>query len=426
MKVAIAGGGFSGTMAAVEVLRCVPGAHVTLIEKRRAFAQGAAYSTRSFSHLLNVRAKGMSAFADAPGHFADWAQAEGLGGPESFVPRREYRRYLEGVLAEAQAEAGERLRLIEDEAVAAEGGTLVLASGERLDFDVLVLAGGNYPGRLPAAGLEGVDDPWSAAGAAAIAALAGETRGVLLVGTGLTMVDVALALDDAGFRGRITALSRRGLVPRPHEEPGAPPLAWDPPARLSALLRQLRGAEGPWRPVVDGLRPRTVSLWQGFSDAEKSRFLRHLRPYWDVHRHRIAPDVAARIEALRSAGRLEVLAGRVSGVEGDEVTIALRGGRGEIVRSIATAINCTGPEGRIARVSDPLIRQLLADGRLRADALGLGLDVDDLSRAIGADGAPSPHLFALGPLTRGVSWEIVAVPDIRGQVRRVAEAIAAY
>ncbi|MEA3037132.1 MAG: hypothetical protein QOH04_2909 [Sphingomonadales bacterium] len=403
-------------MAAVEAKRACPAAEVSLVEKSGRFAAGAAYGTVSPSHLLNVRARSMSAFADAPDDFAAWLARDGLGGSETFARRRDYARYLAEILDPAE------VRRIEGEAVAIEEGALVLASGERLAFDALVLAGGNYPGRTPArVGIETLDDPWGPGGAEAIARLADQADDLLLLGTGLTMVDVALSLADAGFRGRITAVSRRGLVPRPHEEPPSPPLEAPPPARLGALIRYLRGLR-PWRAGVDSLRPYSIDLWRGFTPAERSRFLRHARPWWDVHRHRIAPPVAARIAALREAGRLEVLAGRVR-QEGGEIAIALRGG-GALRRRFAAAVNCTGPEGAIARVEDPLIRQLLASGLARPDPLGAGLDVDEDSLLVGADGNPSPRLFAVGPLTRGAFWEIVAVPDIRRQVRDVVRAIA--
>jgi uncharacterized NAD(P)/FAD-binding protein YdhS len=162
-------------------------------------------------------------------------------------------------------------------------------------------------------------------------------------------------------------------------------------------------------------------LWKGLSEPERRRFLRHLRPWWDVHRHRIAPPVADRIDRMRESGRLEIEAARIVSVEGEWVTLARRGG-GEIRRRFDAVVNCTGPEGDIGRIADPLIRSLLASGRAKADSLGLGFEVDDDSRLVGS--APSPVLYALGPLTKGMFWEIVAVPDIRGQAARVAEAVA--
>jgi uncharacterized NAD(P)/FAD-binding protein YdhS len=418
MRVAVVGGGYSGTMAAVEIARALPGADVCLIEKRDRFAAGAAYSTSSPSHLLNVRARSMSAFAEDPDHFTRWLQSEGLGGWDTFARRRDYHRYLAAILD------GAAVRRVAGEAVAIRGSELALASGEAIAFDALVLAGGNYPGRLPARlAIKTIDDPWSAAGLEAIALLARQEGEVLLAGTGLTMIDVALTLDDAGFGGRMLAVSRRGLVPRPQEGSPDAPLAGEPPPRLMDLVRHVRAGR-PWRAAVDSLRPHSAALWQGFGESEKRRFLRHLRPWWDVHRHRIAPAVARRIEALRASGRLEVAAGRIGAGSGEETIVALRGG-GTLRRRFVAAVNCTGPEGNIARVEDPLVRQAIASGRARPDRLGLGLEVDGESRLIDADGAASPCLFAVGPLSKGAFWEIVAVPDIRHQLLGVARTLAA-
>ncbi len=415
MRVAIVGAGYSGTIAAVEIARAAPGAEIVLIEKSGHFARGAAYGTTSPGHLLNVRARNMSALAGEPMHFADWAAGEGHG-PDSYVPRRDYRRYLARLL-----DAAPGVARVTGEAVAVEDGGVRLASGDRVGCEAAVIAGGNYPSRLPAAfGTQAIHDPWSPEGAEAVAKAAERGGDLLLVGTGLTMVDMAVSLEEACFSGRILAASRRGLMPRAHVSPAAAALEWEPPARLADLLRSVR-ARKPWRASIDGLRPHSIALWQGLTEPERRRFLRHLRPWWDVHRHRIAPQVAARIEAIRASGRLEIAAARVARVEGDLVTLTRRGG-GEIRRRFGAVINCTGPEGDIARIRDPLIRNLLDSERARPDRLGLGFDVDPDSRLSGS--GASPALYALGPLTKGAFWEIVAVPDIRGQAAGVAKAIA--
>ncbi|HLL30887.1 MAG TPA: FAD/NAD(P)-binding protein [Allosphingosinicella sp.] len=414
MRVAIVGAGYSGTIAAVEIASAAPGASIVLIEKSGRFAQGAAYGTTSPGHLLNVRARNMSALARDPDHFAGWAADEGYGS-DDYVPRRDYRRYLAGLLDGA---AG--VERVTGAAVAVEDGAIALESGERFECEAAILAGGNFPSRLPAEfGPGAIHDPWGPQGAEALDRAAARGGELLLVGTGLTMVDMAVSLEEAGFAGRITACSRRGLVPRAHVSPPAAALDWEPPARLGDMVRAVR-ARTPWRSSVDGLRPHSIALWQGLEEAEQRRFLRHLRPWWDVHRHRIAPAVAARIEAMRCSGRLEVAAGRIVRVEGEKVTIARRGG-GELRRSFGAIINCTGPEGDIRRVGDPLIRGLLASGRARPDRLGLGLEVGRDSRVAG--GGPSPALYAVGPLSRGAFWEIIAVPDIREQVAGVAKSV---
>ena len=424
--VAVVGGGYSGTIAAAELARA--GVQTVLIERSGNFAAGAAYGTSEPAHLLNVRAKNMSAFAAECDHFSAWVEKEGLGEGETFVPRRDYRRYLARIL-EAAVRTG-RVELLTGDVLAAGGGHLLLAGGQRLPCRAVVLAGGNYPSRLPAflRGPDAVENPWGPEGAAALKRLAKQGGDVLLLGTGLTMVDVALTLSNAGFGGRMIATSRRGLVPRPHEQPGVEPLPAPRPGSLREMTRNLRAvaeAEG-WRAAVDSLRPVAQSLWMGLSEAEKRRFLRHLRPWWDVHRHRIAPPVAACIAVLQREGRLEILPGRISGFEAGTVSISRRGGGSEVRRQVSGVVNCTGPEGAIGRVDDPLIRHLLSSGQARADSLGIGLDVDCASRVIAADGTASTSLYAVGPLTRGILWEIVAVPNIREQARDVAEAIAAY
>ncbi|HEY0085419.1 MAG TPA: FAD/NAD(P)-binding protein [Allosphingosinicella sp.] len=424
--VAVVGGGYSGTIAAAELART--GVQTVLIERSGSFAAGAAYGTAEPAHLLNVRAQNMSAFAAECDHFSTWVENEGLGDGETFVPRREYHRYLAHIL-EAAVRTG-RVELLNGDVLAADGGHLLLAGGQRLPCRAAVLAGGNYPSRLPVflRGPDAVENPWGPEGAVALKRLAKQDGDILLLGTGLTMVDVALTLSNAGFPGRMIATSRRGLVPRPHEQPGVKPLPAPPPGSLREMTRDLRAAAeaGGWRAAVDSLRPVAQSLWMGLSEPEKRRFLRHLRPWWDVHRHRIAPPVAARIAALQREGRLEILPGRISGFQADTVSIACRGGGSEVRRQVSGVVNCTGPEGAIGRVDDPLIRHLLSSGQARADSLGIGLDVDCASRVMGADGAASTRLYAVGPLTRGIFWEIVAVPNIREQARDVAEAIAAY
>ncbi|HEX8622811.1 MAG TPA: FAD/NAD(P)-binding protein [Allosphingosinicella sp.] len=418
MRVAIVGAGYSGTVAAAEVARASPGAEIFLIEKSGRFAAGAAYSTTSPGHLLNVRARNMSALAGEPDHFARWAAARGHD-PDDYVPRREFHLYLAELL-----DSVPDVTRVTGEAVAIEAKAVALASGERIGCDAVILAGGNHPSRLPSLfGSLAIDDPWSAEGRAAVARAAQGGGELLLVGTGLTMVDMAVSLEEAGFGGRIIAVSRRGLVPRPHVAPPVAPFERRPPERLRDLVREVRGIS-PWRASVDGLRPYSAALWRGLGEAEQGRFLRHLRPWWDVHRHRIAPAVAARIQAMRDDDRLEVMAGRIAAVDGSAVTIARRGGGGELRRSFAAAVNCTGPQGDIGRVEDPLVRQLIASGRARPDRLGLGLEVDLGSRVVGA--GPSPALYAIGPLSKGAFWEIVAVPDIRGQAAAVARAILRY
>ena len=434
--VAVIGGGFAGTLQAVQLLR-----HgierVTLIERARTPGRGAAYSTSHPDHLLNVRASSMSAFADAPAHFADWHSDRG-GEPSGFAERRQYGAYVEEILAAAREEAGSRLDLVQGDVVALEqrGGSevVVLDDGAEMAVDAAVLAIGNLPPDAPpwlgSAGLAPgvfVDDPWAFDFAAGL----WPEDTVLLIGTGLTMVDAALVLDAAGFRGRTLALSRRGLLPRAHSDPvPVPPLGEEPDATCVGLLRFVRRSASrmAWREAVDQLRPVTQQLWSRASVAERQRFLRHLRPWWDVHRHRIAPSIADRIRSMEEAGCLEVSAGKIRSVRSDPggaiVTWRDRGGREDRSLKVARIVNCTGPQRDIRRAGEPLLDRLLAAERIRPDPCGIGIDVDKDSRVLAPDGAASARLSAVGPMTRGTFWEIVAVPDIRVQVEGVARRLA--
>ena len=404
-RVAIAGGGASGALLAVNLLRHT-GAEVVLIERGPRVARGAAYGTDDPNHLLNVRADRMSALPDEPGHFADWLEAHG-GCREDFAERRAYGAYLGELLADASVPG--RFRVVRGEVtdIRSEGGREVLdVDAERIEADVAVLALGNLEPSTPAgirpeAGVY-VGDPWRSDFAAGL----GPDDMVVLIGTGLTAIDVALSLEFRGFEGRILAFSRRGLVPRPHSDPSPqlpPPEGLEP--RCIDLLRRVRtdAAQVGWRDAIDRLRPVTQALWASADVAERRKFLRHLRPWWDVHRHRIAPSIHARLKALREAGRLHFAAGRIVSLEASQLRW-----------------QPPGPSGNPVGAGEPLLDRLLAAGRIRPDPCRIGIDVDAECRAQSADGSASETLRVVGPLTKGAFWEIVAVPDIRGQVRDLA------
>jgi uncharacterized NAD(P)/FAD-binding protein YdhS len=437
--VAIVGGGFSGAMLTVQLLR--RGARVTLFERRREPGRGLAYGAADPIHLLNVRAGNMSAYPEEPAHFADWLGARGIAEPAAhFAPRQLYGSYVEEQFAAALAAAPHlftrRAEEVQDVETDLAGATVVTAAGERIQADAAVLAFGNLPpppppGIDPAALPEGsyVGDPWTPEATEGLT----ERDSLLLIGTGLTMVDLALLLDRRGFTGRVVALSRRGLVPLAHrDEPPAPDKRRQAPAALdSTLVREVRSRAAAigWRHAVDELRPFSQNLWRTAGPAQRRRFIRHLRPWWDVHRHRIAPQVSDRIQALIAEDRLQIVAGKLSGSEAREGGVAVSWrprGETRIERAVFTRIiNCTGPEGDLPRSPEPLLRNLLARGAIRPGPIGLGVDADDQSRVLATDGSPDPRLYAVGPPTRGLLWEIVAVPDIRVQLARVADALTA-
>ena len=428
--VAIVGGGFSGTILAAQLAR--RGIASVLIDGSGRVGKGVAYSTTEPAHLLNVPAEVMSAWPDDPDHFARYFEAQ-EGDRRGYAQRRLFARYLGDILDEAMAtghaEAADATAM---RAARHDGGWWVeLDDGSSIDAAALVLAVGNQePEPLSAftgIGKRYVSDPWDSIAEAATRQLAASHEVVLLVGTGLTMVDLVLSLDAAGHRGKIVALSRRGLIPHSHADyQPAPVEAHEVPSGdLRALFRWLRrrSAEVGWRAAVDSLRPHTQLLWQGLDQQGQRRFLRHARAWWDVRRSRVAPEVASTIARLIGEGRLEIMAARVISArdtgEALEVDIRRRGGASAQTLRCAFAFNCTGPLHAIARTRDPLLRSLLDSGQVRPDHLGISLEVDERSRAAGGE-----RLWALGPLARGCYWEIIAVPDIREQAAAVAEDIA--
>jgi uncharacterized NAD(P)/FAD-binding protein YdhS len=452
-SIAIVGAGFSGTLLALHLLRrCPPSVRVALIERNSAFGRGQAYSSGNPNHLLNVPAGRMSAFSDRPGHFLEWLQQQpgteaSQPSAKCFVPRRRFGAYVRNLLAEEikRPENEGRLELLRGDVVGLgkneAGLALALEGGRWLPADIAVLAIGNFPPEPPPgddpAFLDGPlyrPDPWAPE---ALSGLDADAP-VLLIGTGLTMVDVVVSLLDQGHRGPIHALSRRGLLPRPHGGAGGagaaarvgalPPRLLELLGALRAEARRAEAAGGTWHPVVDRLRPFTQDVWQSLSAEDKARFLRHLRPWWDVHRHRMAGPVAERIEAARAAGRLQIHAGRIRrlrGMEGGaELTFCRRGDREPQALRVARVVNCAGPACDFDRIAHPLVRSLLRGGLVRPDPLRLGLDVTGTCALRDRRGAISRRLFAVGPVTKAAFWEMTAVPDIRRQCEAVAEHLA--
>lgn len=436
--VVIVGAGFSGLLTALHLAAQPDGPRVRLIERAGRFGRGTAYATANPDHLLNVRVANMSAFPDQPDHFTGWlAGRGGWSSQGGFVTRGVYGDYLQDLLREALETAGaDRLLLEKDEAVdirraPGAGWRVQLALGRELEADAVVLAAGVLRPAAPA----GLDpalltspryraDPW-----AAPEQLPDDTLDVLLIGSGMTMVDVALSL--AAPDRRLRAISRRGLLPRAHapgviRTPELPPVGG--PLALLAWVRA-RAATGDWRDAIDDLRPHVRQIWQDWSAAERAAFLRHVRPWWDVHRHRLAPRVARQIAAMTRTRDLTVRAGEIVSLapagQRIEVTWRPRGGQALRRLTVGAVVNCTGFLGDLRQTEDRLLRGLLDKGLIRPDALRLGLEVDAASRPLDRDGLVHDGFYAVGPLTRGGVWENTAVPDIRLQAAEVANHLSA-
>jgi uncharacterized NAD(P)/FAD-binding protein YdhS len=455
--IAVVGAGFSGTLLALHLMRqCSPNVRILLAERNEHFGRGAAYSTGNSSHLLNVPASKMSAFQSRPDDFLDWLKSlppeerEGVEpSPTAFVPRSLFGRYIEDLLTSEMKSAVHcgRVDLLRGGVAdidARSGGLIVtLADGTTLPVDRAVLAIGNFPPSPPPVGDPSFydtpayrPDPW----APDLLDGLDHAAPVLLIGTGLTTIDTVVSLLDHGHQGPIVALSRRGLLPHNHlKGPSATRLPENEqlPTRVNALARFLRtrsleasAAGGCWQAVIDELRPLTTDIWQTMTIADRTRFLRHLRPWWDTHRHRISGPVAARIARARETGQLTIIAGRIRAYTPDqdglvEVSYLPRFKQTlETVRA-ARVVNCSGPESDFGRIRDPLVRRLLDKGLVRPDPLSLGLDVTQNCALLDRDGAISRRLFAVGPVTKGTFWEMTAVPDIRQQAEFLAGQLAA-
>ena len=430
--IAVVGAGFSGTATAIHLLEgAAPGTRILLIERGDRSGRGIAYGTGDPCHRLNVAAARMSLFPDAPDDFAAWAGCA----PDAFMPRCRYGDYLVERLAGAAAASSGRLERLQAEVVGARdrGGALELRlrSGGTIACDRAVLALGWLAHAHPwPAGERVIADPW-APGALGRAARGGTT---LIVGTGPTAVDVALTVaSDPG--ARIVALSRRGRLPFAHltglRTPAPPPDFGTGPLRLSdaeaavrAHIVRMAPAGYDWRDVIDGLRPLVPRLWARMPVTDRRRFLASRVRAWDIRRHRLAPDVAAEVAALRAAGRLDVRVGGLAGVRTDAAGVALQLVDGSVLRGDRVVV-CAGAGGPVEGTTDPLVRDLLAAGLAVPDRLGLGVRTAPGGALLDRRGVASARLWTLGPLRRGELWESTAVPELRVQAAQVAAEVVA-
>jgi uncharacterized NAD(P)/FAD-binding protein YdhS len=444
-RVVIIGAGLSGRLLAMNLLRAPPApGDVQLLDRRDERDVGPAYSGDEDCLLLNVPAARMGAFSEDQEHFLRWARRREIAAePGDFLPRTLYRDYLLEVLAEAvEGRAAARSFAqgrsdVTDIAVEGGGATIHRRGQAPLAADRVVLALGNFPPRHPPVSDPSVlasnryaRNPWEPGVLDAI----GPEDPLVLVGTGQTTVDLAVALDRRGHRGRVMAISRRGILPLAHRGFAA----------YAPFVSELEGCRGildlvkivrqhvvrahsiglDERAVIDSLRPITQSLWSRLPPDEKRRFVRHVFRYWEIVRSRIPPASDALVARMRAAGTLEVVAGRVLDLvetgTAVEVHYAPRGRATRVVEAAALVINCMGPESDWRRVDDPLVENLLARGLIRPGPADLGVDALPDGTIIGRDGATSDVLFTLGSTMKGVLWEVLAVPEIRLQAEHLA------
>ncbi len=438
-SVAIIGAGFSGSLTALNLLRAAPPSselQVVLIDPRGTFGPGLAYSVPSHRFKLNVRAHAMGAFPEDPEGFLRWLkERDPSASGDEFISRRLYGDYLQDLVADAARRHPESLRLVSAEVLRVNrlraGGklSLLLSNDEQLEADFCVLAIGNLLRRgVESLGTQGLlREPYSASSYAGIQ----EAKEVFILGSSLTAVDVILECEGLGFTGSYSVVSRNGRFPLPHEDPASLPNAslpagWENPSTALSLLRTIRNASrscGSSQPVFDAMRPKIQQMWQNLPNSQRRAFLRHLRPFWEVHRHRIPAEHLAVIKGLQQAGRLTIQAARITQVSSNEAVIApkrrLRDsntGRTKHVRFDVGFI-CAGPEGDITRIDHPLAHSLLAQGLVRPGALKLGVEPESPSS--------DSNFMVLGPMQKEQLWETTAVRELRQQAAQLAQRIVA-
>ena len=454
-RIVIIGGGFTGTALAIYLGRqAQQPLEVTVIEPRAALGGGVAYSTTDPAHRINVPAAKMQLSDAEQGDFDRWFRSgdelardpQALWRDGAVYPQRgAFGRFIAARFAETASRSRATLRHMQDRAVdwlpTAVGATIVTAGGERIDANITILAVSHPPPSLPArlALALGqhpalIADPWRENALATVS----PTDNVAIIGTGLTMADIVASLQLRGHRGHITAFSRRGLLPRPNVTGSDVLWSIEPPLDSSCAttrnwLRRVRqavaqaAAEGvPWQAVLDDVRTRGQALWQQLSTLEQRRFLRHVRPYWDVHRYRIAPQVSALLQEKQRAGVFCVLAARLGDIAVDGVNIELhlrRRDGGDEHFTAQKFIVSTGPAHGSLVDDNLLLRGLAALGQIQPDELGLGLLVDAQSQAIGFTGEANRRLLVAGPAARGRFGELMGLPQVAEHAQSIANAL---
>ncbi len=448
--VAIVGAGFSGAMVAVHLTRSAKNLRLLVVDKEGAFGRGVAYGVGPVQHLLNVPAGKMSAFPDEPDSFINWVRSrpgkiDGVDAAQisadAFLPRQLYGEYVLDIFARARA-ASNTVEIRQTEIVDVEdfGNALVLhdANGQKYNAGKLVLALGNFvPGdpstkdrdfrRNP----RYLNSPWDPH---TLHHMSG-AEDVLILGSGLTGLDLLVSLNKIKPRGTVHVISRRGLFPQPHQKGTPQPERFKDralPYTIRGLTRFVReevkiaASEGiDWRAIVDALRPYTQNLWKSLNVEERRRFMRHLRTFWESHRHRVAPSVLTVKDQMIEQGRVKVHRGRITKIaqtqQGFEVNFVERETQEEKKLGVGFIINCTGPECNYYKLKDPIVVNLLARGLIHPDSLFLGLAVAPNGALLNYLGQSSKSIFTLGSPQKGVLFETTAVPELRVQAKKLAE-----
>jgi uncharacterized NAD(P)/FAD-binding protein YdhS len=431
--VGIVGGGPSGTLAAIQLLRRGwRGLEIVVVEPREALGSGIAFATPEPFHRINVPAAVMSALPEDLDHFRAWADVA----PGDYPARATWGRYLEAVLEAAVAASPARLRHLRGRAtgLAEVDGHLALGTDADgvLEPDAVVVATGNELPAIPvfaegvAADPRFVADPWGSRWLDEVS----DGAVVAIIGTGHTAMDVAASVLNARPAARVIAISRHGEVPRPHEDP------WRPrPSEPAFTVEEFRAFADPlvearariaaypdgWIQGLDSIRPITQALWGALDPDQRRRFVAEWRRDWEIHRSRFGPQMAAEVHGFVDRGRLVVEAASIAGIGAGNDGLRVEGADGR-TWNVDRVVLATGPTEQPS--ASPFLALSMALGTLRAGPLGLGIDADPATlRAIDADGSMERPVWAIGPMLRGVLWETIAIPEIRVEAAMIAEGI---
>lgn len=443
-KIIIIGAGLSGVLTAMKLSRKEAGVEVILLEKDpEKLGRGVAYQQEFTHQPLNVTAGGMSLYAEKPDDFVEWLHTNAFRykhlieniSPISFVPRKIFGDYVVERLKETHDISGDHFQIRIEEAVSVIADDheycVSLASGQILKADHVVLALGNFP---PADILSGgkvisskryFSIPWTDK-------IYQNIRGdeeILLIGTGLTAVDVVLGLHVRTFNGKITMLSRRGRLPLPHFV-SSEKFVWKddyllPPEELFGLIRKniKENAAIAWPLIVDSLRPFVQLIWKNWTTAEKQVFLKRFRPLWEIARHRIPIASFTILDELIRSEKLRVLKGNVMNMEEKEDGLLVKFTNSNKYETMCfqSVINCTGPESNYRKVKFPIIKSLMEKGKVVPDALGLGIMCNESGNILDNNYKPVPGLWCIGPMRKAVLWETTALREIREQANELAD-----
>ena len=443
-KITIVGGGASGTLVAVNLLQNCGDAEleINLVERRTRIGRGVAFGTDRDSHLLNVPAGRMGAFPDDIEHFHKWLVEHGhTFDPHDFVPRRIFGEYLREVFTEIAEKRPNNvtLNLIDDVAVDLsvnkDSAEVILRSGEILQSHRVVLAFGNFLPPHPSVAdqkfitsAKYFRDPWSSQ----MYDASKPEESIFIVGTGLSMVDVALHYYKTGHPGKIYAISTRGMLPARHKLGYTYPSFADelkPMTRVTDMLKSVRRhiekaetENSNWRAVIDSLRPATQELWLDLPVAEKRYFMQHLSRYWNVARHRMPAEVGEILDKMQADGRLEILKGRLKDIKYADGKFDIEYSTIDEIHHVTAEalVNCIGSESNYSRIDSQFVTSLVARGHVRNDELSLGVHATPDGSVVGRSGEPSAVVYTLGTPLKGILWESTAIPEIRVQAKQLA------